>query len=126
MDTLWELMLLKAKSGAKNLLDYSDLVNKNYGGHESTSNVRTEGVIAVRPGASMILTGPEVSQLDIRFYDADGNYNNQKVTTYIDATVSVEFTVPDDCVSLRPKWYNSQGDLSVDDVIAGNPVIKYV
>lgn len=122
------LLFLKAVSGSgeQNLLNYSDLVNKNYGGQTNMQNVRTEGTISVRPGASMILTGLEISQLDIRFYDADGNYNSQKVTKYGEDTTSVEFVVPNDCYSLRPKWYREGGELSVDAVVASNPVIKYV
>lgn len=120
------LAAMTAKPQEENLLDYSDLVNKNYGGSANAYNVRTEGVINVKPGASMVLTGLQVDQLNVRFYDKDGNYNNQSVVKYNIETPVVEFTVPDDCYSLRPKWYRVETELPVSEVVASNPVIKYI
>ena len=113
--------------GKKNLLDYSDLVNKNYGGDPSNYNVRTEGMIVVSPGASMVLTGLQVTQVDIRFYAENKSLQSDKtVSKYGNDTSNVEFTVPDDSYFIRPKWYRSTTPITVEEVISSKPVIKYV
>ncbi len=121
------LMLLKAASGGGgNLLDYSDLVNKNYGGDPNNYNVRTEGMIAVRPGASMVLTGLQVTQVDIRFYAENKSAQLDKTVTKTGSdTKKVEFTVPEDSYFIRPKWHRSTAPITVEEVIASKPVIKY-
>lgn len=122
-----KLMFLKAASGKKdeNLLDYSDLANMTYGGDPSDKNVLTLHKITVTPGADMILTGPSVTELMIRFYDGSGvNLSDKVITKWGSGAQSVSFTVPDNAVSIWPKWNNSAG-LSVEELTAGNPVIKY-
>lgn len=124
---LKQLLFLKAASPAAetNLLDYTDLVNKNYGGDPSNYNVRTEGMIAVTPGASMVLTGLQVTQVDIRFYAENKSLlSDSTVSKYGIDTTKVEFTVPDDSYFIRPKWHRTTA-ITVEEVIASKPVIKY-
>ncbi len=121
-----DLMFLKAASAKdENLLDYTDLANMTYGGDPSDKNVLPLHKITVTPGASMLLTGPSVTELMIRFYDENGsNLSDKVITKWGSGANNVSFTVPDNAVSIWPKWNNSAG-LSVEDFVATNPVIKY-
>jgi len=112
----------------QNLLDYNDLVNKNYGGSDNTHNVRPWNRIPVTPGSKLVMTCDlAVTEFDVRFYDENGTYDSSDTyAEYNDLTVSCEFTVPDYCVSILPKWYRTGTELLVDELIAANPVIKYV
>lgn len=130
MDALWELMLLKAKStsGDVNLLDYSDLVNKNYGGDDSAYNVRPVNKIAVTPGSSLVMTCElQVNEFNVRFYSEDGTYQSDKtLSKYGNETTHVAITVPDDSYFILPKWHKTGDGLSVETLVTANPVIKYV
>lgn len=125
---LKQLLFLHAAAGKQeeNLLDYADLVNMTYGGDPSDKNVLPAHKITVTTGASMLLTGPSVTELMIRFYDENGvNLSDKVITKWGSGAESVSFTVPDNAATIWPKWNNSAG-LSIDDFIATNPVIKYV
>lgn len=123
------LMFLKKASGGsgeQNLLDYTDLVNKTYGGDTNMNNVRPNNKIAVEPGTSLVLTGPQVSEVDIRFYDENATYQSSKtIEVYKSGTVEINFTVPEGMYYMLPKWYLSTGELPVETFIQSNPVIKY-
>ena len=124
---LKQLLFLHAAAGKQeeNLLDYDDLANMTYGGDPSEKNVLPVHKITVTPGASMLLTGPSVTELMIRFYDENNVYLSDKtITRWSPGTDSVSFTVPDNAATIWPKWNNSAG-LLVSDFIATNPVIKY-
>ena len=124
---LKQLLFLKAASPAAetNLLDYTDLVNKNYGGDPSNYNVRTEGVNAVEAGKKLRLTGPKVTEVNIRFYDESKTYQStHTISKYAEDTESFDFIVPEGCAYIRPKWNKSSG-LTVEEFIASKPVIKY-
>ena len=120
-----DLMFLKASKKDENLLDYSDLANMTYGGDPSEKNVLTMHKITVTPGASMLLTGPSVTELMIRFYDENNVYLSDKtITRWAPGTDNVSFTVPDNAAAIWPKWNNTAG-LLVADFVATNPIIKY-
>lgn len=125
---LKQLLFLHAATGKQeeNLLDYADLVNKTYGGDPSSKNVLPAHKITVTPGASMLLTGPKVTELMIRFYDENNVYlSDSTITKWGSSAQNVSFTVPDNAATIWPKWNDNAG-LSVADLIAANPVIKYV
>lgn len=127
---LKKLMFLAAITSTEpqeeNLLDYDDLENLNYGGDESAYNVRTRGMIEVEPGRSMRLTGLMVSEVNIRFYDESKAYQaSETISKYADDTVSFDFVIPEGCYYIRPKWHRTT-PLPVSEVIASNPVIKYI
>lgn len=125
---LKQLLFLHAATTKQeeNLLDYADLVNKTYSGDPSDKNVLPAHKITVAPGASMLLTGPTVTELMIRFYDEGGSYlSDSTITKWGIGAQNVSFTVPDNAAAILPKWNNSAG-ISVADLIAANPVIKYV
>lgn len=124
-----KLMFLKAASGKKdeNLLDYSDLVNKSYGGDASDYNVRPENKIAVTPGKPMVMECDlKVSEFNIRFYGETGTYQSSyTISKYGSSTKKVEFTVPEDSYFILPKWNRSGDALLVAELVENNPVIKY-
>lgn len=125
---LKQLLFLQAAAGKQeeNLLDYTDLANITYGGDPSDKNVLPLHKITVTPGASMLLTGPSVTELMIRFYDENNvNLSDKAITKWGSGAQSVPFTVPESAATIWPKWNNSAG-LSIEDFIATNPVIKYV
>jgi hypothetical protein len=128
---LKQIMRLAASypgGGEQNLLDYDDLVNKNYGGSANTYNVRPENMIAVKPGSTLVMDCDiTVTEFDVRFYDASGTYQSDKTyAEYNELTGHCVFNVPDDSFYFLPKWYRAGQELSVADLVAANPVIKYV
>ena len=111
----------------ENILDYSDLANKNYGGSTSASNVRPQNIIAVTPGSSLRMTCDIlVAEFDVRFYSEDGTLQSDRtLVKYGNDTGSVAINVPNDSYFILPKWYIASG-LSVEMLIANNPIINYV
>ena len=101
----------------KNLLDPDDLVNKNYGGNNNLYNVRPEHLIPIVPGASMVLQGLAVNETNIRFYDAEGNYQSNYTISYYGIGIET-FTVPSDSYYCLPKWYRSDTELTIKEVAA--------
>ena len=124
---LKKLMFLKAATGGgnKNLLDYSDLVNKNYSGNANTHNVRPEHLIAVKSGSTINMTFMAVNETNVRFYDEDKTYQSSHTISQYNVS-EVEFTVPDGMHYILPKWYQTDEVLPVETFVANNPVIKYV
>ena len=111
----------------KNILDYSDLVNKNYGGANNAYNVRPQNKIAVTPGSSLRMTCDLlVGEFDVRFYSEDGTHQSDRtLVKYGDGTGNVVINVPSDSYFILPKWYIPSG-LSVEMVVANNAIINYV
>lgn len=123
-----KLMFLKAMTAKEeNLLDYTDLANKNYGGDDNNYNVRPINRIAVTPGAAMVMDCElKVSMFDIRFYSEAGTYQSSyTISKTGDSTKHVEFTVPDDSYYILPKWHRASNALTVAELVENNPVIKY-
>lgn len=127
LKNLMFLAAMTAKPQEENLLDYGDLVNKNYGGSANAYNVRPENKIAVTPGSSLVMTCELwVNEFDVRFYSEDGTYQSDKtLSVYGDGSLHVDITVPGDSYFILPKWHKSDG-LSVETLVAANPIIKYI
>lgn len=112
--------------GNTNLLDYRDLVNKNYSGNNNMYNVRPEHLIPVRPGTAIIITGPQVSEQNTRFYDENGDYQSSyTITHYTMDTPYSWFIVPSDSYFILPKWYNTNEELPVETFVASKPTVEY-
>ena len=111
----------------QNILDYSNLVNKNYGGSNNAYNVRPQNNIAVTPGSSLRMTCDLlVAEFDVRFYSKDGTLQSDRtLVKYGNDTASVAINVPNDSYFILPKWYIPTG-LSVEMLVANNPIINYV
>ena len=109
----------------KNLINFDDLVQKDFYNATTTANVRMNDMISVCPGATMTLTSLVTSGRYVRFYDKNGDHQSDYNITWYNTNLSNTFTVPNDSYYLRIMWYNYNITLSIEEVVASNPVLEY-
>lgn len=129
--TMSEVYSMQHKSVALktggNIMDYADLVNKNYGGNTNAHNVRPDNIIPVNPGKTLRISGVQVNELNVRFYTISGDLqSNYSLSFYNEATPLETFTVPNDSYFILPKWYKVNEELPVSAVTEANTTIEYV